>query len=513
MPTLDQGDSGEANEVVAPRDSKELGAKTTSGLLWMASSNVLRTSLKIFFFFLLGNLLAPKDFGVIAASTIIISFSNILSDLGISQAIIYLPQLTKRSIASAGTFSLITGVLLACMVLAASPICGWFFENDEVVPVLAFLSLIFVFRGVSNVAEGLIRRDLRFKILAVRETAIFFLAQGCIGVPLAFFGFGYWSLAIAQLTSEVVRCIVILSSERRVSFGRMYWNELKPLFEFGSGVSLGTIINRVAVQADNVIVGSQLGFDQLGVYSRAYQLAAMPANNFGSIGSRVLFPALTAINQDRSKVRRVFEDIVTAVATLALPGSVVLACIAPPWVLYLLGPKWANMLLPFQILSFAIYFRLGYKIHGTVIRSLGKTKVQAIMQLEYLIGISTGAYIGSKFGLEGIAIGVAFAVTLHYVLMAKVAGNLLSIPLRGILAWHWRGLLSAVLVLGLAALCTIAFPLLSLEFTLLFSVLTSFLCLASLVARMPLLLRNQDVEKLVQFARKKRAKSKKQLTS
>ena len=69
---------------------------------------------------ILARLIDPEDFGVVAIATVIISFFNIFSDLGIAPAIIQNKTLLKKDFSNIFTFTLWLGISIAILFFLSS---------------------------------------------------------------------------------------------------------------------------------------------------------------------------------------------------------------------------------------------------------------------------------------------------------------------------------------------------------------------------------------------------------
>ena len=59
---------------------------------------------------ILARLLSPDDFGIVAVATVIIAFFNLLTDMGVSPAIVQHKSLTKDDLSDIFSFTIWTGI-------------------------------------------------------------------------------------------------------------------------------------------------------------------------------------------------------------------------------------------------------------------------------------------------------------------------------------------------------------------------------------------------------------------
>ena len=74
---------------------------------------------------ILARLLSPDDFGIVAVATVIIAFFSLLTDMGISPAIIQHKSLTKDELSTIFSFTVWTGIGISILFFAAkAKSCG-----------------------------------------------------------------------------------------------------------------------------------------------------------------------------------------------------------------------------------------------------------------------------------------------------------------------------------------------------------------------------------------------------
>jgi PST family polysaccharide transporter len=137
---------------------------------------------------------------------------------------------------------------------------------------------------------------------------------------------------------------------------------------------------------------------------------------------------------------------------MILPVSLVTWIAAPEIVAVLLGPGWSEAIVPLQVLSLGMFFRVAYKIGGAVTRGVGAVYRMVWRQALYAIIVLGGGLIGQSWGLRGVALAVLLAVITNYLLMSGLSLRLLNL--------HWRELGSRLskgalltLIGGLPAWC------------------------------------------------------------
>src|SRR5690606_17934544 len=202
------------------------------------------------------------------------------------------------------------------------------------------------------------------------------------------------------------------------------------------GFSLGRLSNQLALHADNLVVGRMLGADALGLYGRAYSLMSAQVTLFGSVLDRVLFPALSRIQEQRDRITNAFVRGLAVMMLAAAPVSVIAWILGPEIIEVFLGSAWEAAVVPFQVLAVGTACRAGAKICVPTVRALGAVYRLAWRQSVYAFAVLSGAIIGSRWDLPGVALGVLVAIVLQYVLLLQLVVSVLDVGWIRVLRSH-----------------------------------------------------------------------------
>jgi O-antigen/teichoic acid export membrane protein len=186
-------------------------------------------------------------------------------------------------------------------------------------------------------------------------------------------------------------------------------------------VTLSACVNYVALNGDNFVVGRWIGAASLGLYGRAYALMNLPYTYAAGVMSGVLFPAFAQIQGDQARLRRAYLVVTQLTAIVAAPAMGTMAIAAPHLVRSLYGPRWDGVVVPLQILCLAGYFRALYHLGGVVAQSVGLVYSELWRQVVYASLVTTGAFVGSRYSLAGVAVGVDAAILYMFVATGQLA--------------------------------------------------------------------------------------------
>ena len=422
----------DAEASVGSAQAASLHAMASRSVLWTAIGKSSNTVISLLVTAVLTRLLTPADFGIIAMVAVISGFLGILAEAGVSTAVVQKRELSERALSSLFWLGLGIGVLAAGALVVCSPLVAWVFAEPRLTPVVAWLSLGFVFLALGRIPNGLLERGFRFRELAYAEL-IASAVSGVLGIFLAYRGAGYFALVAQTLCSGLLNAVL------RVAFARFRprWvldtSELKAVGVYSSGVTAFAAINYWARNLDKALIGRGLGAAELGFYGRAYALMLYPLEGINGIINPSLHPLLSAMQGEPARMARAYLKIVRLVAILALPTMCVLGALAPEIVHTVWGKGWEPSVRVFAILCFVGSVQPIGATFGIVFLATNRTRMLAASGLINAVVLSAGIALGVRFGIEGVAIGyslaygVIFLPTMYLVVVVLLRGKLVDI--------------------------------------------------------------------------------------
>ena len=403
-------------------DKEGLAHKAISGLRWELVGSFIRFVARLGIGITLARLLLPEDFGIVGAAFLVTGFASTMRDLGFGQALIQRKTVSGRHVRVCQTFSVAVSALLTALVYSSAVSVANVFGDTRVGPVVQVVAFTLLFSGFGSTSHALLRRRLAFRTTVRISLVSNILGYGTVAVPLAMLGFGYWSLVGGSLAENLSSSLLTYSAERHSLKPLIARTEIRDLVGVSVGMSLDSTANYFALQGDKFVVGRLLSLTSLGFYSRAYALMELPLALIGSAASRVLFPAMAQVQDDRERFRRVYLTVFSLSVAVALLVSVAILILAPEIVLTLYGERWAPTVPLVQILGFFGMFRMSYNTAATIVKARGQVYRLFLSQILYgLCVVAGGWWAATTVGLEGVAWAVGGAITGMWLLNVRLA--------------------------------------------------------------------------------------------
>jgi O-antigen/teichoic acid export membrane protein len=444
-------ESGETQQRTGTGAPLGLSKRALGGMFWTFSGTGVQAVVQLVVIMALGRLLTPADFGLMGAAQVVVAISQIVAQLGVGPAIVQRRELERAHIQVAVTLSGVLGLLLGAIVWLSAHQIAAFYRMAELEPVLRGVAVLFPLVGLNTVAQSLLTRHLRFRMFVALDVGSYIVGYALVGILLAWRGYGVWALVVANLSQVTLRTVAMYLVTRHPLRPTLNWRGGMDLLRFGFGHSLGQIGMVVSEQGDNFVVGRWLGAAPLGVYGRAYNLLVMPANAFGRIVNRVLFPVMAQVQNERRRLAGAYERSLAIVGLVSLPLATFLWVVAPEGIPVLLGPQWSGVVMPFRLFSISLLFRMSSKISDACTKAAGAVYSRALIQAVFAGMVVVGALIGQSWGVGGVAVAVSIAMAVNWLWMANLSRRVTDLTWARFAQAHVPGALLAA-VLGAAAM-------------------------------------------------------------
>lgn len=412
MPEFAQQPSGDSTPSASTPPTRSADApapksqKIGSAAGWEIGSQVFSLVLRLGGNLVLTRLLYPEIFGLMALMQSVSFVLYMLSDVGLSQAVIASARSDDpKFLDTAFTLQAIRGVLLFVVSCVLTVPCAHLLDEPRLLWLLPLGNFTALLHGFSSTKMFTLRRQMRLVPILKLEMASS-LAGTVTIISLAYLGFGI-SAAIAGIYVTTLLATVsshfLPGSTRRPKF--MIEPEAKrEIMHFGRWIFLSSCLTAGIHRGDQLLLGRFVGAAQLGIYQVALALSEVPDMLIGRVISGVLFPSLSQVHNESPKDfakqyyrTRLWLDPPTFIAIGGLVGMA-------GWVIDLLyDERYQAAAVMLQILALRTAIHISSILCETCFFAQGESSFSfrrnAFVSVAMLVSIPIGHTLG---GIEGI---------------------------------------------------------------------------------------------------------------
>ena len=384
---------------------------------------------------ILARLLSPEDFGIIGIIMAFVGIAQVYLDLGFGAALIQQKTVSQKLFSTVFWTNLFLGILIFFGLYFSSSSIASFYNNQILEPISQALSLLFIIGSLTIVQNINLSKSLNFKLQSILSivSSIF---SGAIGIFMALNNYGVWSLVWQIISQRAINsCLLWIFGNWKPSF-YFNFNELKSIWGFSSKRLLTMMIASGFDKLDILMIGKIFHPATLGFYSRAKTLETMVNQYSSSSITKVIFPTISNIQDDKEKVIALYYKAINLATIISFFVAGFLYLNGEELFLIMFGEKWLISAHYFKIITLVGFC---YPTSAIMINTLiglghvGKNlKLGTVKRIMLLIPLALGYYYGIEYFLYGYTVLMLIAqllniLTLKSVLNFDIKPQLLSI--------------------------------------------------------------------------------------
>jgi O-antigen/teichoic acid export membrane protein len=394
-----------------------LRSRAVSGLKWNYAGSAARAVSSFAVGIVLARLLGPKPFGEIAIATLVIGFGNLVADFGFSAALIQQKDLTQRDIRHSFTVQVVVGVAFTITCAIFAKYIAEIFHQPKVASIIAVLGMMFLFQGLGQTAAGLLKRNLDFKSSQLSQIVSYIVGYIGIGIPLAYFGKGVWSLVFAQLSQTMINTILVYVACPHAIVPVIRHDG--SLARYGIKILGANVLNWITFNFDTVLAGRAFPMFELGFYNRAFTLATTPVTSFVTVIQNVLFSSVSRAQDRPSAYRSAYLASISIVGVAMFPLYAGVAATPKSVMVGLYGMKWENAGALLGVFAIAMCFHAAMAVAGPLLCAINRVERELRAQSVATASALVVFPICAMQSLNTLAWGVLVIYGLRFALMTN----------------------------------------------------------------------------------------------
>lgn len=353
---------------------------------------------------ILTRLLTPSDFGLVAIAMSVIPFLYLLADLGFTAYLVQADDPKIEDYSTAFWYSLVAGVVLAALLGLIGPPLEIFLKVEGVASIMWGLAPAVLFVAVGSVPSAILRRGLRFDLLAKQAMIAGTIGQ-ILAIILALRGFGVWALVAQTLVTQLIGAVLAWVAAKWSPALLFSPREFRRMAGYGSNVVAVELIALSRVWAENAIIATTLGLSALGYLSIAQRLIQVAQDLTATAITPVSTVVFAQIRKDKQRLLSVYETAQSFAYALLTPVMIFIAVCAPILIPLIFGGQWTTSIPPAQALAIAGVLTTIASLDNGLLYGLGRPGVWLLYALVIDVLTVAVTFFVAPWGLGAVAIG------------------------------------------------------------------------------------------------------------
>lgn len=439
---------------------------------WLTTKTFFAQAFGLLLFAVQAPVLGPRAFGLVSIVMVFVGFCETVLCEAAAESLISIRRIDNGHFNAMNTANVLIALLCGGIVLAGAPTYAHLFHDDELVPILRWMSVLPVLSALAAVPTAATKRDMQFQPLALRSILSVFVG-GIVGLILTLTGAGVWALVWQAIVTRLVAAIVlwwVVPVPFRFGYSRQ---RLGDLVTFALPTLVSRTMTWVTGQIPRLLLGLYWGPAELGLFSLAARLTDVILEITVVPRYAVARVELRRFADDPAGLQRATQDLLRNMSVYCFPICLGGIAAAPTLFHAWLDPRWYGGIVPAQLmLLMCVAFTTHYCI-GAALLALNFQRAEALTSVVQTVATVAVVVASAPFGLIPATAAYAGRPILLLPLPAVLLRRKSGVPARAILqaqlpvlsiamlmgaaVWILRvslePLLNSVVLLGLLVAC------------------------------------------------------------
>lgn len=341
----------------------------TSGT-WLTASNLVQKLLGFASFFILARLLKPEDFGVVAIIFLIPKIIQSATELGFGTAAVQRQGDITEFLDPIWTINVFKGVAITILIFVIAPVIGILVNARQLATVIGMGGLLILVQNLANPGEIYFSKNLDFKKISIRNI-IREVSYMVLAIFFAVYLRSYWALIIATFASQLIQTISTYFLHPYRPRLTLAFTKLRNLLHYSKWVIGQGWLDQAYNFVEQTAVARYTNLTNIGLYTKAKNMASVPTGFLNPVISLVSFPAYAKIKNEPEKVRDGFIKSLDIIFFFLIPITILILYAGGALILILLGPTWLPMTAALRILL--VFYLIGSfnDMSNTLVNAIG----------------------------------------------------------------------------------------------------------------------------------------------
>ena len=395
------------------------------GMFWSLCERVAAQLVSLIVGVILARLLTPTEYGTVSLVTIFVAIANIFITNGFGTALIQKEEADNIDFSTVFYFSILFSVgLYIVLFFVAIPIAN-FYEMPILVPILRVLSIKVPISAINSVQQAYVSRLMIFKKF-FWATLFGTVTSAFVGILMAYNGYGAWALVGQELTNTIIDTVVLWFTVKWRPSKDFSLKRLKILFSYGWKLLIQGLIISIYSNIRSLLIGKFYSSQDLAYYSKGNAYPNLIATNVNTAMSNALFPAMSKVQQDYSRIKLITMKSTKMISYIMSPLLIGFAVTGRTFITVVLTDKWQPILPYLIIICICLLVRPAQTAILQAIKATGKSNIILKMDIPVRIFGLISLFISVRYGVIMFALSEVvvemFCLFIYGMICSKIIG-------------------------------------------------------------------------------------------
>ncbi|WP_411687846.1 lipopolysaccharide biosynthesis protein [Acinetobacter indicus] len=422
--------------------------KTTIGILWNFSEQLIRRGIGLVTTLLLAYFLTPNAYGLMAMIAVFIAIASSLMESGFRQALIRLKEVTQDDLNTAFYSNLMLGALAYLLLYFSAPHIAIFYNEPQLINLIQVLGLVILINSFEVIQVAIFHRQMNFKAqLMIGLPAA--LISACMAIGLAYWGGGVWALVAQMLISALITVILLWWISEWRPTKSFSLSSFCSMYNFSYKLFLSSLLDTVFRNLYIIVIAKLFSTSIAGLYFFAEKIRELILHQLVSAIQNVTYPALASIQDDNVRLKAGYRKVISITTFLLFPTLTLLAALAQPLFSLLFPEKWWPAVPYFQLLCLSGLLYPLHSINLNILKVKGRSDLFLYLEIIKKIILVIILFISYRYGVIGILIGQIISSILSYIPNSYFSAKLINYSIREQIKDFLPALVLSILISGI----------------------------------------------------------------
>lgn len=367
-----------------------------SNLIWRFAERIGAQLVGFIVSIVLARLLEPDAYGTIALITVFTTILQVFVDSGLGNALIQKKDADNLDFSTVFFTNIVFCCVLYTILFVSAPYIADFYRNSNISAYTRVLGLTLVISGVKNVQQAYVSRHMMFRRFFF-STLGGTIAAGCVGVIMAYTGFGVWALVAQQLINLSIDTLILWFTVKWRPDFVFSFERLKSLFNYGWKLLASNLISNIYENLRQLLIGKIYTSADLAQFNRGKQFPNLLAQNVNTSIDSVLFPTMAKVQDSKVRVKEMTRRSMKISTYVMAPLMMGLVATGTSLVGLILTDKWLPSVFFMRIFCITFIFYPLHTANLNALKAVGRSDLYLKLEIEKkivgLIALFTTVFI------------------------------------------------------------------------------------------------------------------------